>query len=111
MTKAFIQKGEILSFTAPYQVGSGDGFLVTSFFAVANTSAANGASVEGMVTGCHRLTALSTDTGSVGTKVYWDNTNKRVTVTSTNNSPIGALIEAKTAGQTTAAVRLNGVAI
>ena len=109
--KNFIQRGDVVSLTAPYAVTSGDGMLVGSLFAVATTTAANGAAVEGMTQGVVRLTALGTDVGALGAKVYWDNTNKRVTVTATSNTLIGCLTVAKTSGQTTAVVRLNGTVV
>lgn len=107
----FVQEGDTVTLTAPYAVASGAGLLVGSIFAVAAAAADNAASVEAQVEGVFDLTALSTDTGSVGAKVYWDNTNKRCTVTATDNSLIGVLLAAKTSGQTTMRVRLNGVSV
>lgn len=107
----FIQAGNVITLPAPYAVSSGNGLLVGAIFGVATGSASSGAEVEAWVgSGVVRLTALGTDTGSVGTKVYWDNTNRRVTVTSTSNTFIGVLTVAKTSGQTTADVRINGTA-
>lgn len=107
----FVQEGDTLTLTAPYAVASGAGLLVGSIFAVATAAADNATTVEAQVEGVFDLTALSTDTGSVGAKVYWDNTNKRCTVTATDNSLIGVLVAAKTSGQTTMRVRLNGISI
>lgn len=106
--KNFVQEGEKLTFTAPYAVNSGDGFLVGSIFAVASTTAANGATVEGMVEGVFDLTTLSTDTPSAGTKAYWDNTNKRVTTTLTSNTLIGVFTQAKASGVTIGRVYIDG---
>lgn len=106
--KNYVQEGKTLTLTAPYAVGSGDGALVGSFFGVAVATYANAAEGEFVTQGVFDLTALNTDTGSVGTKVYWDNTNKRVTTTSAGNTLIGALTKAKANGETTARVRLNG---
>lgn len=49
---------------------------------------------------------LSTDTGSVGAKVYWDNTNNRLTTTSSGNTLCGKLIKAKLDAETTANIFL-----
>lgn len=49
---------------------------------------------------------LSTDTGSVGAVVYWDDGNSRLTTTSTSNTKCGYLVTAKTSGQTTADIML-----
>lgn len=104
----FKQKGDVLTFAAPYAVASGAGFLVGSIFAVATNAAASGASVEGLTEGVVELTALSTDTTTVGAKVYWDNTNKRITTTSAGNTLVGVAMNAKTSGQLTCLVYLDG---
>lgn len=107
----FIQPGDILDLAAPYAVAAGDGLLVGSIFAVATSAAANGAAVRAITEGVFALTTLSTDTGSVGAKMYWDNTNKRLTTTSAGNTLIGALTVAKASGETTSTVRLNGTVV
>jgi predicted RecA/RadA family phage recombinase len=107
----YVQTGDTVTFTAPYAVQSGDGLQVGTLFGVAANAAANGAQVEGKTSGVFDLTALATDVGSFGTKVYWDNGNRRVTVTVGSNMFIGALVGAKANGETTARVRLNGVSV
>lgn len=109
--KNYVQDGETITLVAPYALASGDGALVGSFFVIAANAAANGATFEGKTNGVYAITALSTDTGTVGTKVYWDNTNKRITTTAAGNSLVGALTVAKANGETTATVRLNGITI
>ncbi len=108
--KNFVQTGDKITCTAPYALTSGQGFLVGVLFAVALHDAANGAQVEGQMSGVVDLTALSTDTAS-GTALvlaYWDNTNRRVTTTASGNTKIGVIVAAKANGDTTARVRLNG---
>lgn len=110
--KNFVQAGVILSLSAPYAVASGDGLLVGSIFGVATNAAANGAPVEAYVgPSVMALSCLSTDTGTVGAKMYWDNTNKRLTTTVGANSLVGVLVVAKLAAETTATIRLNGVSV
>lgn len=109
--KNWVQEGEVVTLTAPYAVASGAGLLVGSIFGVATNAAANGATVEAALCGVVTLTALNTDVASVGTKAYWDNTNKRVTITAASNSLIGVFTAAKANGETTATVRLNGVSV
>ena len=110
--KNFLQEGEIITVTAPYALASGDGALVGSIFGVATNAAVSGAAVELFVdSGVVILTAVTADTGSVGTKIYWDNTAKKVTTTLTSNSLIGVLTVAKLGTDTTATVRLNGVSV
>ena len=106
--KNFVAVGDILSLAAPYAVTAGDGFLVGSLFVVAATTAANGAAVEGLTEGVFDLAALSTDTAAIGVKLYWDNTNKRLTVTATGNTLVGVAAAAKANGDSTARVYLDG---
>lgn len=103
-----IQEGDNLTFTAPYAVASGDGFLVGSIFAVAHTAAASGATVTGAVEGVFPITTLSTDTATVGTKAYWDNTNKRITTTLISNTLVGVFMNAKASGETVSLVYIDG---
>lgn len=105
--KNFLQDGDVLDVAAPYAVASGDGALVGSVFGVACDAAANGASLMLKTQGVFRLTALGTDTASVGAAAYWDNTNKRITTTSSGNTKVGVFTAAKANGDTTADVRLN----
>ncbi len=106
--KNFIQKGDVVTLVAPYNVLSGQGVLVGKLFGVATNDAANGMAVEVKLNGVVDLAALNTDTGSVGTPLYWDNTAKRLTTVATNNTLVGCLLAAKGNGDTTARVRLNG---
>lgn len=105
--KNFVQAGDTISLVAPYAVVSGDGVLVGNLFGVAVADAANAAAVEVVVVGVFDINALSTDTGSVGALMYWDNTNRRTTTTATANELIGVLTKAKASGEATARIRLN----
>lgn len=108
--KNYVQPGDTLTLTAPYAVSAGDGALVgTNIFGVACGTYANGAEGEFKTCGVFDLTTLGTDTPSVGTIAYWDNTNKRVTTTSTSNTKIGVFTAAKGSGVTVGRVRLNAV--
>ena len=110
--KNYIQQGDTCTVTAPYDVKSGEGFLVGSLFAVAVTDAKSGTTVEGKTTGVYdlpRTTGASTDYVA-GTKLYWDDTAKRVTKTTTNNTLIGAALLPALVGDATTRIRLNGVA-
>jgi predicted RecA/RadA family phage recombinase len=106
--KNYVQAGENLTVPAPYALTSGQGALVGSLFGIAAADAANGADVVLVTEGVFDITALTTDTGAVGTKVYWDNTNKRITTTATSNQLVGVLAAAKGGSDTTARVYLDG---
>lgn len=106
--KNFVQTGDALTIVAPYALTSGQGALLGSLFGVAASNAASGANVEIVPEGVFDITALSTDTGTVGTKMYWDNTNRRLTTTLTSNTLVGCLTAAKGGTDATARVYLDG---
>jgi len=106
--KNFVQQGNFITAPAPYALVSGQGALVGSLFGIASADAANGAEVQLARMGIFDIAALNTDTGAVGVKVYWDNTNKRITTTVGSNTLVGVLAGAKANGDTTARVLLDG---
>lgn len=106
----FVQAGDTITVTAPYAVAAGGGVLITKLFGFAVQAAASGASVEIVTEGVWDATCLSTDTPAVGAILYWDNTNKYLTTTSTSNTRVGVAIAAKSSGATTARIRLDGFA-
>lgn len=106
--KNFIQTGDVVAVIAPYAIASGQGVLVGSMFGVAAYDAANGAPVDIKREGVFDITALTADAAAAGTKVYWDNTNRRLTVTADANSLVGCLTLAKLGTDTTARVLLDG---
>ncbi len=104
----FVQDGDMLTVAAPYDVASGAGCQVgTALFGIAAYTAASGANVEIKTEGVFDVTALSTDTAAVGAKLYWDNTNKRLTTTASGNLLVGYATAAKASGDTTARIRLQ----
>ncbi len=111
--KNYVQPGKILTLTAPYAVSSGGGALVGSIFGVAAGDVASGAEGEFQVEGVFDLTRESGagTAWSPGALIYWDNTNKRVTKTSTSNKLIGVAVKAAADGDATGRVRLNGAFI
>lgn len=106
--KNFVQSGRIVTLTAPYDVASGAGAKVGIAFGVATGAVASGAEGEFAMTGVFDLKAAGAATASQGGAAYWDDTNKEVNATPSGNTKIGVFLNAKTNGQTTARVRLNG---
>ena len=105
----FVQPGDTVTVTAPYALSAGDGCLVGTLFGVAGGTYSNGATNAELVTeGVFDITALSTDTPAQGAALYWDNSNKRLTTTSSGNTKVGVAVVAKADGATTARIRLNG---
>ena len=104
-----VQKGRVITVTAPYAVSGGMGVLVGALFGIAAGDAANGQPVEIDREGVFDITAVTADTATQGAKVYWDNTARRITTTATNNTLVGAVTEAKSGTATIARVCLDGV--
>lgn len=108
MATNYIQPGDVISLTAPYAVASGAGLLVGSLFGVALSAAANGASVQAQRVGVRTLPKLQADDVTAGAKLYWDNTNKRLTLTSSGNTLVGAATAAAGTSATTVSALLDG---
>ncbi len=107
--KNYVQPGNTITLTAPYAVASGDGLLVGSIFGVAAGTAAIGEAVEAALTGVYDLKKVASQAWAAGDKVYWDNTAKEATKTTTSNTLIGVAVVAVAggAGDTIGRVRLN----
>ena len=106
--KNFIQRGEIITLAAPYDVASGAGLLVGAIFGVATSAALSGAAVEVAVCGVFELPKTSAQAWAAGAKVYWDDSAKVVTTVSTDNVFIGVAVAAAANPSSTGLVRLNG---
>lgn len=107
MAKNFVQDGDTIDLPAPYAVASGAGALVGSLFGVALTTLANGVTGAFATCGVFDLAKVSTETWTVGAKIYWDNTAKLCTSVSTSNTLIGCAIKAASNPSSTGRVRLN----
>mgnify|MGYP001555342984 FL=1 len=107
--KNYVQPGNTITLTAPYDVASGDGLLVGAIFGVATGAAANGEAIEAALVGVFDLKKVGSQAWAVGDKIYWDNTAKETTKTVASNTLIGVAIEAvgSGAGETVGRVRLN----
>ena len=107
--KNYVQPGNTITLTAPYAVSSGDGLLVGSIFGVAAGTAALGEAVEAALTGVYDLKKVASQAWAAGDKVYWDNTAKEATKTTTSNTQIGVAVVAVAGGASDiiGRVRLN----
>ncbi len=108
--KNYVQPGNTITLTAPYAVTSGDGLLVGSIFGVAAGTAALGEAVETALVGVYELKKVASQAWAAGDKVYWDNTAKEATKTTTSNTLIGVAVVAVAGGASDiiGRVRLNG---
>jgi predicted RecA/RadA family phage recombinase len=111
MATNYIKPGNVLTVTSPLDLDSGDPVLIGKIFGVNNFDAGVGLMAEISVTGVWSLPKAPTIVVAVGDYVYFDNTAGQVTSVVTANHLIGVATAAAAASDTTAAVRLNGVAI
>lgn len=109
--KNFVTEGQVITLTAPYAVGSGDGLLVGSLFGVATSAADNAADVEALTVGVVDLVKADGEAWDQGAEIYWDDANRECTTTDTDNVLIGAAVRAEASGKLTGRVRLNGVTV
>lgn len=106
--KNYIQLGDNLTLTAPYNVSSGGGALVGSIFGVAASDALSGADMDIVTEGVFTLPKTSALAISVGDRVYWDDSAKVVNKTSSGNTLVGVAVSAAANPSSTVDVRLNG---
>lgn len=74
---------------APANVTSGQGLLVGTLFGVVANTAASGAKVGLHVDGVFELPTAAAQAWTAGAAIYWDDTNKVATTTSSGNTFIG----------------------
>ena len=105
--KTFIQPGDSLTVTAPYAVTSGQGVLVGALFGIAAFDAAISTLVEVQTKGVFDVTKEPALAITAGARVFWDNTNRRITTTATSNFQVGIATQAALAADTTVRVLLQ----
>ncbi|KQR81177.1 DUF2190 family protein [Sphingomonas sp. Leaf343] len=108
MARNYVQPGQTLTVTAPRTVGSGAGLLIGAIFGVALADAASGTPVEIRRVEVWDLTKTTGEAWTAGQKLYWDNTNFRVTSTAGSNTLIGAATQAQASADTVGRVLLSG---
>lgn len=106
--KNYLQLGDNLTLPAPYNVNSGDGALIGAIFGVASTTELIGADCSFVRIGVFTLAKATGQAWAVGVKLYWDNTAKNVTTTSSANTLIGAAAAAALSADATGNVLLSG---
>ena len=99
----FIQPGDSLAIAVPYSGGvtSGQGLLVGALFGVAAIDGAQNAVIEAATQGVFDLTKEPALAITAGARVFWDNTNRRLTTTATGNFQVGLATVAALAADTT----------
>ena len=107
----FVQPGDSLAVAVPYAGGvtAGQGVLVGALFGVAAVDGAQNAVIEAATQGVFDLTKEPALAIAAGARVFWDNTNRRVTTTATGNFSIGIATQAALAADATVRVVLMRV--
>ncbi|WP_426751579.1 DUF2190 family protein [Myxococcus sp. Y35] len=105
----YIQSGDVLEFTAPSGgVVSGGLYVIGALPVVAAADADAGALFQGQRVGVFTLPKATGQEWSEGAALYWDDTAKNCTTTSTSNTRIGYAAAAVASGATSGAVLLSG---
>lgn len=109
MPKGFVQPGEVLNLTAPYDVAVNDGALIggTIFGIARNTYLSGDVNAEFQLTGVWDIAKVSAQAWTVGQTIYWDNSAKLATTTPATVK-IGVATRAEANPTATGRVRLNG---
>lgn len=106
----YIQRGETVRLAAPYARSAWQMAKIGSLIAVATVNAAEAEQIEFALEGVFELTKVGSEAWSVGDKVYWDDSNKRLTKTAAGNTFAGVAIFAvgSGAGETLGIIKLVG---
>ena len=107
----YIQPGDSLAVAVPYAAGvsSGDGVLVGALFGVAAVDGAQNAVIECQTKGVFDLAKEPALAITAGARVFWDNTNRRITTSATGNFAVGIATQAALAADATVRVVLMRV--
>lgn len=105
--KNYIQDGKTISFTPTASVASGEAVLLGMLLVVAICAIAANTAGEGVTEGVFELPKKSTDVVAQGVDLYWDDTEKELTTTATDNTKVGKAWAAAGNGTATVAVKIN----
>ena len=107
----YVQPGDSLALAVPYGGGvtSGQGVLVGALFGVAAVDGAQNAVIECQTKGVFDISKEPALAITAGARVFWDNTNRRITTTATGNFQVGLSTVAALAADATVRVMLARV--
>lgn len=112
MAKNWIQHDDPVEYTAPVGgVVTGTVYLIGTVLVLANFTAAAAAKFTGTTRGVISYAKAGSQAWTEGAAVYWDDSAKVFTTTSSGNTKAGTAYEAVGAGAglTTGKIRLNGI--
>jgi predicted RecA/RadA family phage recombinase len=109
MATNYVQEGEVLALTAPYNRSAGQGALVGSLFGVALVDVSSGSSASFSMCGVWTLTKTEAqEWATVGLPIYWDDSGKALTTSSGGNTLVGYNTAVAANPSTTGTIRLIG---
>lgn len=103
MSKKSTQKGDIVDLPAPSGgILSGEAALINGVFGVAQTNGAEDELTPFAVTGGHLVALTTTDATTIGARLYWDASAKKVTTSAAtgSNKEVGVALSAESVGAT-----------
>ena len=105
----FVQPGDSLAVAVPYVggVSAGQGVLVGALFGIAAVDGVQNATIECQTAGVFDITKEPSLAITAGARVFWDNTNRRITTSATSNFQVGIATQAALAADTTVRVVLQ----
>lgn len=104
---SYVQKGDTIDFTAAADVAYNDVVSLGTRVGVALENIPNGATGSVAVTGVFEAAAVTGSAFAVGDALYWDNTAKKLTKTTTDNIPAGWATEPKASAAAIARVKIG----
>lgn len=108
--KNFVKVDDPVTATMAADTAAGAGVLIGLIFGVAANTVKNGEANELVTRGVFDLPKVSPQAwATVGLAIYWDNTAKNLTTTSSGNTKVGVNVLAAGSNATVGRVRLNGV--
>lgn len=107
--KNYVQKGDNISVTADADIASGEMVLKGALFGVASGAVKAGETVTLVRKGVFTGPKATGQSWSVGAKIYWDDTAKKLTTTATSNKLVGCVVLAAGSSDATGTVLLDGV--
>ncbi|GGC69144.1 hypothetical protein GCM10011504_53840 [Siccirubricoccus deserti] len=99
----YVQPGDSLALAVPYAGGvtSGQGVLVGALFGVAAVDGVQNEIIECQTKGVFDIAKEPALAITAGARLFWDNTNRRLTTTATGNFQVGMATAAALAADTT----------
>lgn len=105
--KNYVQDGKTISFTPTAAVASGEAVLLGMLLVVAIGAIAANTPGEGVAEGVFELPKKSTDVVALGVALYWDDAEKEITTTATDNTLVGKAWAAVANPSTSVWVKIN----